>query len=138
MNIYDKILVSALFFSVIVWQAFHQASLFKQQKTISHFWKGVWYGCAIILITFPYLLATDYWCLLKIPIIGILERMAFFDPILNTADHQSLFYNGPKVQEIKSKGSWVDRLENKLTAGQLKILKIAYVVLFIVVIIFIK
>lgn len=138
MNITDKILVCSFLLSILIWQALHQAHLFKQQKTISHFWKGIWYGCAVAIVTFPYIVMFDWWYVLKVPIIAIIERMAFFDPILNIADDEPLFYNGPKVQLIKSKGSLIDRLENILTNKQLKALKISYVILFIAAVIFIK
>jgi len=138
MNVFDKIVVCLILISVIIWQALHQAKVFKQQKTISHFWKGVWYALAVAAITTPYVIFFDWWYLLKIPVIGIVERMAFFDPILNKSNNQSLFYNGPDVQEFKSKGSWLDRLENKLPDGVVIALKCAYVVAFVIIIIRIK
>lgn len=138
MNLYDKILICVFLFAILVWQALHQVNLFNKQKTISHFWKGVWYALAVTAVTVPYISMNNWWYILKVPAIGLAERMAFFDFILNDAHKEPLFYNGPKVQLSNSKGSWVDRLENKLTNTQLAILKIGYVILFIVAVIFIK
>jgi hypothetical protein len=138
MNVFDKILVCLFLLGILIWQALHQAHVFKQQKTISHFWKGVWYALAVGIAVIPYVANFDWWYLLKIPIIGITERMALFDPILNKAHNEPFFYNGPKVQVSKSNGSWLDQLENKLTETQLVILKVVYIILFIVAVICIK
>lgn len=133
MSLYDKIIISVFLFAIIVWQALHQAHLFAQNKTISHFWKGVAYACSVALITILYISIYDWWFLLKVPILGVIERMALFDFTLNIARSKHLFYNGKD-----STGSKIDQQENKLSIFWLRILKIMYVVLFVIIIIFIK
>lgn len=142
MNLFDKILVCLFFLAILVWQALHQGHLFKQNKTISHFWKGVWYGLAIIVATVPYIAIFDWWYLLKILIIAVVERLAFFDLILNIARGYAWWYNGSITIDYNNpnqqKGSLIDRIENILTIQQVKILKIIYVILFMAAVIRIK
>jgi hypothetical protein len=129
----DKILIITFLFAIIVWQALHQAHLFKQNKTISHFWKGVWYALAVGLATIPYILLYDWWYALKVPLIGILERLALFDFTLNIARKKQLFYNGEG-----STNSDTDKVENKWPQWVVYSLKGAYVAAFIIIVIFIK
>ncbi len=133
MNVYDKILIVTFLFAVIVWQTLHQAHLFKQNKTISHFWKGIWYALAVGLVTIPYILLYDWWYALKVPLIGILERLALFDFTLNIAHNKRLFYNGEG-----STSSDIDNVENKLPQWVVYSLKGAYISAFIIIVIFIK
>lgn len=133
MNAYDKIIISVFFFAIIVWQALHQAHLFKQNKTISHFWKGMAYAGAIGLVTLPYVMAYNWLYLLKIPVIGISIRLSFFDFTLNLARHKPLFYNGEQTT-----GSLIDKIENSISKEFRLILKIIYVGIFITLIILIK
>ncbi len=135
MIFFDHLLVSLFFLAIIIWQAVHQADLFKEKKTISHFWKGVWYAGAIALVTILHIWIYDWWYLLKIPVIGILERAALFDFTLSIAEQQKdpLFYNGKGTTT-----SEISKEENKLPEWALKTLKIAYIIGFIIAIIFIK
>ncbi|SRR6266496_3113819 len=133
MNAYDKILICAFLFFIIVWQALHQAHLFKQNKTISHFWKGFWYALAVGAVTIPFISLYDWWYALKIPAVGLLERLALFDFALSLARGKTLFYNGKD-----STSSITDKVENKLSEEFLIALKGSYVVIFLLVIIFIK
>lgn len=133
MNVFDKILICIFLFAIIVWQALHQAHLFKQNKPISHFWKGVWYALAVILVTIPYILLYDWWYALKIPLIGILARMALFDFTLNLARSKPIFYNGEK-----STGSYIDILENKISEDAIPAWKVSWVIIFILCLIAIK
>lgn len=126
MNYADKIFVCLFLLAIIVWQAIHQAKLFKQNKTISHFWKGVWYAGAVALVTIPYIWLYNWWYLLKITILGVLERMALFDFALNAARSKPMFYNGDKTT-----GSWVDKLENGMSAEAIPAYKIGWVLSFI-------
>lgn len=137
MNFLDKIFICTFLIIILVWQALHQAHVFKQQKTISHFWKGVWYLLATILLTVPYVTFYGWWYLLKIPLIGGLERLAVFDLILNAARKYKWWYNGVIGSSIET-GSVIDKLENHLPNNMIKVLKVAYLILFIVAIIFIK
>jgi hypothetical protein len=132
-NLYDKILIVTFLFAIIVWQALHQANLFKQNKTISHFWKGVWYSCAVVTVTIPFISLYDWWYALKIPAVGLLERLALFDFALSLARGKPLFYNGKD-----STSSIIDKVENELSEEFLIALKGSYVVIFLLVIIFIK
>lgn len=133
MNVFDKIAICTFLLAILVWQALHQSHTFKQQKTISHFWKGIWYGLSIGLITTPYVFLYGWWYLLKIPLLGILERMALFDFILNAARSKPLFYNGEE-----STGSLIDRLENQLSEEALPAYKTGWLVIFILYVIGIK
>lgn len=138
MNVFDKILVCLFLLAIIVWQALHQAKLFKQNKTISHLWKAMWYAGAVALVTIPYVWLYNWWYLLKIPILGVLERVAFFDLILNKFRNYVWWYNGSLTSNLDQKQSLVDRIENNLPAKWLKVLKISYLIFFILAIIFIK
>lgn len=137
MNVFDKILICAFLLAILVWQALHQAHVFKQQKTISHFWKGVWYGLATALITAPYAASYGWWYLLKVPLIGGLERMALFDIVLNIARKYKWWYNGA-IGPTSDTGSLIDRLENHLSNTWIKVIKICYILLFLTSLIFIK
>jgi hypothetical protein len=141
MNLLDKILIVTFLFAIIVWQALHQAHLFKQNKIISHFWKGVWYALAVGLATIPYILLYDWWYTLKIPFIGILTRMALFDISLNLCRSYPWWYNSSISGNPEQKPSWIDMVENKIVGISIKgkkIMKIIYIILFVVTIIFIK
>lgn len=135
MNYADNLLVVIFLFFIIIWQALHQAKLFKEKKTISHFWKGAWYAGAVLLVTIPFVCLFDWWYLLKIPIIGVLERAALFDFTLSIAEQQKdpLFYDGKGTTTSK-----IDEEENKLPEWLLKTLKIVYIIGFIAAVIFIK
>src|SRR5690242_1019412 len=126
MNIYDKILTCLFLLAIITWQALHQAKLFKENKTIDHFWKGVWYACAVAVVTGAYVHMFNWWYLLKIPILGVLIRAAFFDIILNKLRGEPWWYNGSMTANIRIKGSWWDSIENKLPLPVFKALKIDY------------
>lgn len=139
MNIYDKVLTCFFLLAIITWQALHQAKLFKENKTISHFWKGVWYACAVAFVTIPCVYLFNWWYLLKIPILGVLIRAAFFDLILNKFRGEVWWYNGSMtITDVRVKGSWWDRLENRLPLPLFKALKIDYIIAFIIYFIYIK
>ncbi len=135
MNLFYKILVCLFLLAIIVWQALHQAKLFKQNKTISHFWKGMWYAGTVALVTIPYIWLYNWWYLLKIPILGVLERAALFDFILSLVERQKdpLFYDGKGTTTSK-----IDEEENKLPEWLLKTLKVVYILALITDLIFIK
>lgn len=137
MNLLDKIIVCSFLLIILIWQAIHQAHLFKEQKTISHFWKGVWYGLSVALVTSLYILLNGWWYALKVPIIGIVERMAIFDILLNMARKYKWWYNGA-IRPTYDTGSLIDRLENHLSNSWIKVLKIVYILLFILALIYIK
>lgn len=133
MSIFHKVLIIVFLFAIIVWQALHQAHIFKQNKTISHFWKGFWYALAVGAVTIPFISIYDWWYALKIPLLGLCERLSLFDFVLNIARNEKLFYDGNGTT-----GSIIDKLENKLSSAWLRVLKITYVIIFVITIIFIK
>lgn len=133
MNYADKLLIVIFLLAIIVRQALHQAELFKKNITISHFWKGMVYAGSVALMTIPCIHEFGWWYLLKIPILGVLERAALFYLFLNKARNEKWYYIG-----TGEKGSWFDRLENKLPLKVLMAVKIGYMVLFITALIFIK
>lgn len=120
----------------IYWQASYQSNLFRKQQTINHFSKGILYFLFVLLVD-----AVMMWGrwndwqheqrLWGIPLIGLVTRVAFFDPILNRLRKLSWWYNGA----TKSYGSLIDRWENSLSASWVKVAKIAYIILFITVLI---
>jgi len=68
-------------------------------------------------------------------VIGVLFRIAFFDPLLNWVRGKKpvLTYNGKGTT-----GSWWDQWENHLSSTWLTVLKLAYMAVFIIAIIKIK
>lgn len=140
MNVYDKIMISAFLYAVIVWQALHQADLFSKDKTISHFWEGVWYSLAVLLVSAPYIALYDWWYALKVPAIGVSIRAALFDITLNRARGYAIFYNGAPVTVANADKdvSKIDEWENKLPFRWQRALKISYIIIFIIVIFLVK
>lgn len=136
MNWADKVILCLFLAAIITWQALHQAKLFEQNKTISHFWKAVAYAGALAIATAPFIAAFGWWYLLKIPVIGVLQRGALFDFILNKIRGKPLFYSG-----IESPNeSQIDEIEKHLlvTPTEWWIFKVICVIAFIVAVIFIK
>ena len=124
-------------------QARYQAKRFKQQKTIEHWGKAAIFGLFVALLTVCCMFGhwhewKTYTAWFDIPLLGTVTRIAFFDPILNPlrSPPQSLFYNGPKNihQEGQSLQDWI---ENKLSTGWVKALKIFYIAAFVAALIFI-
>lgn len=139
MNWADKILICLFLLAIIIWQAFYQAKLFKENRTINHFLKGLLYAGSVLLVTTPFAAAFGLWYLLKIPILGVLERAALFDLMLNKFRGELWWYNGSMtVTDVRVKGSWWDKIENKLPLPLMKALKISYIIFFIVYFILIK
>ena len=139
MNVYDKILTCLFLLAIITWQALHQSKLFKENKTINHFFKGLLYAGSVLLGSAPFVAAFGLWYLLKIGILGVLCRLAFFDLILNMARKEVWWYNGSMTAtDIKVKGSCWDKIENRLPIPVLKALKIDYIIFFIVYVIYLK
>lgn len=133
MNVYDKLLVCLTLLLVLYAQAKDEARRFEQKLTISHFGKAVIYGCFASFWVAVYVYTLGWWYILKVGGITLLERMAFFDFILNKIRHKTFFYNGERTT-----GSEIDKEENKLPFWALVTLKIVYVIGFIIAVIFIK
>ena len=135
MNLADKLLVCITLLLFLYAQAKEEAKRFEQKLTISHFGKAALYGCFVLFWIVAFVEAHGWWYVLKISVIAILERAAFFNLILNIIRKKKnpLFYNGKDTT-----GSKIDQEENKLPDWALKTLKIAYIIGFIIAIIFIK
>lgn len=134
MNYADKILIFIAFFAFIYAQAKDEAKRFKQNLSISHFWRGVEYGFGVIVATVTFITSRDWWYALKIPVIGVLERAAIFYYLLNKFRGKVWWY----ISANGEKPSLIDKLESKLPPIGIKILKIIYLIAFILSIIFIK
>src|SRR5689334_757208 len=102
MSWFDKSFLAVLFLSVIILQCFWQRALIIRNRPIRHGWHALIYlaGAGLMASLFR----PDWW---QVFVIAILERLAFFDPILNWTRDKPFFYNG-------AGGSIQDRLENKL------------------------
>lgn len=130
-----KIYAIAMFATIVVVQARYQAKRFALNLTINHLSKGGIYAVLIALVTGTAYIIWDkfFWELI---IIGDLFRAAFFDPILNGFRKKDWWYNGTQAGGEGNKGSWIDRIENKLSVTWVKVLKIIYIAAFVAAIIF--
>lgn len=134
MNYADKILIVVAFFAFIYAQAKDESKRFQQNLSISHFGKGAIYGCGIVFVALPFVVTYGWWYALKISTIGILERAAIFYFILNRFRDKVWWY----VSASGERPSVIDKLESKLPPIGIKILKMTYLVAFILTVIFIK
>jgi hypothetical protein len=125
MTLFDKLFLVGYFLAIIIVQCIWQAKLFKANKPISHKWHALYY-CLTIL---PMLYFFMPWAW-QVVVIAVLERLAFFDPILNLMRGKPLLYNGNGTT-----GSILDRWENSLALWALAGLKMTYVVIFIIAVI---
>lgn len=128
MTLFDKLFLTGYFLCIIIIQCVWQAKLFKRNKSISHKRHAAYY--CLTILPMVYFFSAFWW---QVVVIGVLERLAFFDPILNLIRGKPLFYNGKGTT-----GSGQDLWENELATWAVKTLKIAYVAIFIAVLIFIK
>lgn len=121
-------------------QAAYQAKRFAKNKPINHWSKATIYGLFVALLTAVLMWGhwhewreVDRWK--DVPIIGVITRVAWFDPILNfeRLPPRPFWYNDDKNAE-----SLFDWLENRLTHTWVKVLKVCYIVLFFITIIFLK
>lgn len=128
MNGYDKLFAVGYFLLIIFIQCKWQSALFKANKPISHVKHAIYY----LLTIGP---AVWFFCPIwwQVIVIGVAERLAFFDPILNLVRGKPLLYNSDRKAE-----SIIDRIENKFSVFWINVMKVAYVVAFIIVIIRIK
>jgi len=135
-----KLSISGIILLFIYAQCRYQAVQFAKQKPINHFGKAAIYGVFVIGLTAAFMHWNDfnnYWPLLwKIPLIGLIERMAFFDLVLSLLRHTPLFYNGDVHPGLKGK-SLMDTIENSFPPGIVRLLKIIYIIGFVITIIFI-
>jgi hypothetical protein len=119
----DKAFLSAYFLIIITAQCFWQRALFKRNMPISHFWHGVYY--ALTAAVMCYFFMPVWW---QVAVIGVVERLAFFDIILSAVRNKPLLYNGKGTT-----GSLQDKIENHLSSWAIKVLKVLYVLIFITV-----
>jgi hypothetical protein len=135
MRAYDKIFPVVYLFMFMLVQAMYQKEYFLSDKPAGrkwHFWQAVFYGIAMTVVI-PFAIYFGWWVGVKLTIIGILERLALFSPMLNLLRFKSFFYNGRG-----STGSWQNKIENKLSDKWVIILKIVYIIAFICAAILIK
>lgn len=128
MVVYDKLFLAGYFLAIIIIQCRWQSALFKANKPISHKMHAVIYLLTIgpaIWFFWPL-----WW---QVIVMGLLERVALFDVVLNLCRSKPLFYNGKGTT-----GSGMDWLENHLSAWAVKVLKVLYAIIFIVALILIK
>lgn len=124
MTLFDKLFLALYFLAIIFIQAKWQTALFKANKPISHVKHAVLY----ILTIGPavWMFWPVSW---QVIVVGLLCRLAFFDFALSLFRKKPVFYN------LKVDKSWQDSIENRLSKTWVKILKVSYVVVFIVVLI---
>jgi len=127
-SIYDKLFIAAYFIGAIIGQALFQANQFKRNKPISHFWHAVCYALAAVPAVWFFWPA--WW---QVVVIGIVTRLAFFDPLLNLVRGKPLLYNGAGTT-----GSKLDQFENRFSVTWIRFIKLAYVALFVIAIIKIR
>ncbi len=134
-----KISIALACFLFIYLQASQQAKVFRRQKTISHFAKGMWYFLFVMLLTS--IMMWGRWHNWKhedrlwgIPLIGLCTRIAWFDLLLCYKMAWKWYYNGTNLGH--SKGSLIDRWENELSIGAVKAIKLFYIAAFILTLIF--
>jgi hypothetical protein len=125
MTFYDKLFLTGYFLVIIISQCFWQAALFKRNMPINHFWHGVYY--ALTALPIMYFFMPVWW---QVAVIGVVARLAFFDIILSAVRNKPLLYNGKGTT-----GSLQDRIENHLSSWAIKVLKILYVIIFVIVLI---
>lgn len=128
MTAYDKLFLAFYFLIIIIVQCYWQKALFKANKPISHTWHGIYY--ALTILPMLYFFMPFAW---QVAVIGVTERLALFDPLLNLIRCKPLLYNGKG-----STGSKLDQLENKFSTTWVKVLKVVYVLIFVTVLILIK
>ncbi len=135
MTLYDKLFPCLFLFIFMFVQATYQREYFAANKKAGrswHFWQAVLYGIAMTIVI-PFAIYFGWWVGVKLAIIGILERLALFDPLLNWLRGKRLFYNGNGSTDSKQ-----DEWENKLPKKWIIPLKIGYIIIFITAVIFIK
>lgn len=123
----DKAFLAVYFLIIITVQCYWQKALFKRNMPISHFWHGVYY--ALTALPMMYFFMPVWW---QVAVIAVVTRLALFGPVLNLVRGKRpiLFYNGKGTT-----GSWQNKQENKLSDWVVKVLKIFYIIVFVVVII---
>jgi hypothetical protein len=127
-TLYDKLFLAAYFLTIIIVQCVWQARLFKRNKPISHAWHAVYYLLSIAPAVWMFW--PSWW---QVVVIGILTRLAFFDPLLNLIRGKPLLYNGAGTT-----GSKLDQFENKFSVTWIRFIKLGYVALFVIAIIKIR
>lgn len=130
MTWFDKGFLAFYFLLIILIQCIWQAKLIKAHKPIKHGWHGLYY--AITVLPMLYFFSSFWW---QVVVIAVLSRAAWFDPLLNLirGKYPILTYNGKGTS-----GSKIDQWENRFSTTWLAVLKVIYIVGFILTIIFIK
>ncbi len=114
MNWYDRVVLTILYGVICAGQAFYQAHQFDKQRGISHFWHGVYYAMACIIISLAYWNVLSFWDGVVVGVYGGIFRLAFFDTILNSIRGKELWYNGEDDGRLTRNESLQDWWENKV------------------------
>lgn len=123
MSWFDKIFIAGYFLAIILVQCIWQARLFKNHKTINHWWHGLYYTLTVLPILYFF---WPYWW--QVGLLALFTRIAFFDFMLNAIRGKNLFYNSDK-----DAGSIVDRVENVFTVFWVNVFKVCCVGAFIII-----
>lgn len=124
----DKLFLAFYFLVVIVFQGLAQAARFRSNKKVNKRLHEVHY----LLTATP--MIWMYWPMWwQVLLIALMERLAVFDFFLNWVRGKPAFYNGKGTTD-----SLQDKIENKLSAMWVKVLKVGYVIIFVTVIIILK
>lgn len=124
----DKTFLAIYFFAIIIVQCVWQSRLIKAHKPINHVLHGAYYVFAILPMIFFF--ALFWW---QVIVIAVVTRAAWFDFTLNKVRGKPLFYNGKGTTD-----SLQDKIENRLSLVWVKVLKVIYVIIFFVALIFLK
>lgn len=130
MTWFDKGFLAVYFFAIILLQCIWQHRLFKANKPISHRWHTLYYVFTILPML--YFFQVFIW---QVIVIAVLERLALFDVTLNAVRNKRplLTYNGKGTT-----GSKIDQWENRFSNTWLAVLKVTYIILFIVILLILK
>lgn len=128
MTWFDKGFLACYFLLVIIVQSKWQAVRFGRNLPVNKRLHEVYYCLTILPVL--YFFWPHWW---QVITISVMERFAFFDFILNKLRRKPLFYNGKG-----STDSIMDIIENHLSSWAVKVLKVVYVIVFVLTLIFIK
>lgn len=139
LSIWHIIFLCFLFTAFCAGQAAYQAAQFAHNKIRNHWEMGFYYALFCTAVAVSYWISFNFWIGFMVGAFGIITRAAFFDPIINIIRGKPLWYNS--VPLTRFSGSLLDWIENKyFQQGKINwivYLKIGYLIMWIVFIIFI-
>lgn len=130
MSWFDKGFLAFYFLIIVLIQCLWQAKLIRHHHPIKHGWHGLYY--ALTVLPMVYFFSAFWW---QLGVIAVVTRLAWFDIILNVVRNKRpiLTYNGKGTT-----GSKIDQWENRFSTTWLAVLKVVYVIGFVVVLIILK